>query len=105
MAVENGSIPAGQLTLGFERASAVVLVIAKTGHFHQVRQEVSLIDGVMETHGVAGVIDIVSTVEQRTIDDIGQVVERIQSVEGVANTFTLPILDPQDWGELREGWE
>jgi DNA-binding Lrp family transcriptional regulator len=74
--------------------TAYVLIQTEVGRPKQVAQAIRQINGVLEAHNVLGPYDVVVTVTAATNDDLGKLVsDGIQQVDGIARTFTCPVID------------
>ena len=74
--------------------TAYVLIQTEVGRPKQVAQAIRQIDGVLEAQNVLGPYDVVVTVTAGTNDELGKLVsDRIQQVDGIARTFTCPVID------------
>ena len=73
---------------------AYVMVKANTGEADRLRDEIDAIDGVIETHIVAGDVDFIAKVE---VDSPGAVKDiaasSIQDLDGVEDTHTYIAMD------------
>lgn len=74
--------------------TAYVLIQTEVGRPKQVAHAIRQIDGVLEAHNVLGPYDVVVTVTAPTNDELGKLVsDGIQQVDGIARTFTCPVID------------
>lgn len=68
---------------------AYILVNAEPGMIWEVAEAALKIEGVNTAHAVTGQFDVVISVEFTKMEDLGKVIEKVQSVAGVRRTQTL----------------
>jgi len=68
---------------------AYVLINAEPGMIWQVAEAALKIEGVKKAHAVAGQFDVVVYTEFVKVNDLGDIIERIQRIKGVHRTQTL----------------
>jgi DNA-binding Lrp family transcriptional regulator len=73
---------------------AYVLIDAEPGKIWDVADSVLKIRGVKKANAVAGQFDSVAYVEFLKMDDLGRMIEKIQSLKGVRRTQTLIVIPP-----------
>jgi len=67
-----------------------VLISTAPAKEHQVYNELMKIKEIVELHPLFGEYDLIAKVEAKDLDDLGKiVVEKIRSIDGVADTKTL----------------
>ncbi len=72
---------------------AYILIQTEVGKAGKVAKEVAAVPGVHAAEDVTGPYDVVVRAEAPTIDDLGKlVVAKIQIVEGITRTTTLPVV-------------
>ncbi|MFB6305149.1 MAG: Lrp/AsnC family transcriptional regulator [Haloferacaceae archaeon] len=73
---------------------AYVMVKASTGEAERLKREMSAIDGVVTTNVVAGDVDFIVKVEVDSPGEVREVVtDRIQAIDGIADTQTYIAMD------------
>ena len=74
--------------------SAYILIRTEVGKAAAVATQVRAIDGVIAADDVTGPYDVVVRVEAATMDDLGRlVVSRVQMIEGITKTTTMPVVN------------
>ncbi len=74
--------------------SAYILIQTEVGKAAAVATQVRAIDGVIAADDVTGPYDVVVRVEAATMDDLGRlVVSRVQMIEGITKTTTMPVVN------------
>ncbi|GAB3684326.1 Lrp/AsnC ligand binding domain-containing protein [Salinarchaeum chitinilyticum] len=74
--------------------TAYVMVKANTGAADRLREEISAIEGVVDTHIVAGDVDLIAKVEVDTPGKVKDVsATSIQAIDGVEDTRTYIAMD------------
>jgi DNA-binding Lrp family transcriptional regulator len=72
---------------------AYILIQTEVGKAGKVAKEVAAVPGVSAAEDVTGPYDVVVRAEAPTIDDLGKlVVAKIQIVDGITRTTTLPVV-------------
>lgn len=72
---------------------AYILIQTEVGKAGKVAKEVAAVPGVFSAEDVTGPYDVVVRAEAPTIDDLGKlVVAKIQIVDGITRTTTLPVV-------------
>lgn len=72
---------------------AYILIQTEVGKAGKVAKEVAAVPGVASAEDVTGPYDVVVRAEAPTIDDLGKlVVAKIQIVDGITRTTTLPVV-------------
>ncbi len=71
---------------------AFILIQTEVGTAASVARKVRGIAGVSEAEDVTGPFDVIARVEAKTIDELGQLVDTLQEVEGTTRTLTCSIL-------------
>ncbi len=75
------------------KAQAYVLISVQVGHARQVHQELSKIEEIKHLDAVSGPFDMIAFLESFDTLAIGKlVIDRIQSVEGIADTITCHVI-------------
>ena len=67
---------------------AYILISTEPGKPWEVAELALQINGVKAAHAVTGPFDVVAFVESSNIDDLGELLEKIHSLEGVLKTQT-----------------
>jgi len=67
---------------------AYILISTEPGKPWEVAESALQINGVKTAHAVTGPFDVVIFVESNNIDDLGKLLEKIHSLEGVLKTQT-----------------
>jgi len=67
---------------------AYILVNTEPGMLWKVKEEAMKIPGVKMAHAVTGQYDVIAYVEFVTIDELGRIIDRFQSIPGVLKTHT-----------------
>lgn len=74
--------------------SAYILIQTEVGKAAAVAIQVRAIDGVIAADDVTGPYDVVVRVAAATMDDLGRlVVSRVQMIEGITKTTTMPVVN------------
>ena len=73
---------------------ALILVNTEAGNLWQVVESVVKIDGVKTVYGVTGQFDAVVLAQFSDLNDLVNVVGRINHVKGVVHTQTLMVVPP-----------
>lgn len=74
--------------------SGYILIQTEVGKAAAVATQVRAIDGVIAADDVTGPYDVVVRVEADTMDDLGRlVVSRVQMIEGITKTTTMPVVN------------
>lgn len=67
---------------------AYILVNTEPGKLWKVKEEILKIPGVKMAHAVTGQFDVIAYIEVVNIDELGRVIDCIQSITGVLKTHT-----------------
>jgi len=70
---------------------AYILINAEPGMIWEVAEAALKIEGIKKAHAVTGQFDDVILVEFAKMEELGKIIEQIQSVNGVRRTQTLPM--------------
>lgn len=73
---------------------AYILVNSEPGMIWKVAEAALKIDGVREAYAVTGQFDDIIQVEFEKMEDLGRIIERVQSIKGVLRTQTLITIPP-----------
>ncbi|MEM2341830.1 MAG: Lrp/AsnC ligand binding domain-containing protein [Candidatus Bathyarchaeia archaeon] len=73
---------------------AYILVNSEPGMIWKVAEAALEIDGVKEAYAVTGQFDDIIQVEFERMEDLGRIIERVQSIKGVLRTQTLITIPP-----------
>ena len=73
---------------------AYILINAEPGMIWEVAEAALKIEGVKTAHAVTGQFDDVIFVEFAKMEDLGRIIEKLQSVNGVRRTQTLVTIPP-----------
>ena len=67
---------------------AYILISTDPGKPWEVAESVLKISGIKMAHAVTGAFDVIAFVEFTKIDELGELLEKIHSIEGVLKTQT-----------------
>lgn len=67
---------------------AYILINTEPGKLWKVKEEALKIPGVKMAHAVTGQFDVIAYIEVANLDELGRVIDRIQSITGVLKTHT-----------------
>lgn len=73
---------------------AYILVNTEPGKLWEVADGALKIEGVKMAHAVTGQFDVVAYAEFVKMDDLGKIIEEIQSLKGVRRTQTVIAIPP-----------
>jgi DNA-binding Lrp family transcriptional regulator len=73
---------------------AFILVNTVPGKLWEVAEEIRKIEGVKLAQAVTGQFDVVIYIERETIDELSNVIKKLQTIKGVTKTQTLIALPP-----------
>ena len=73
---------------------AYVLIDTDPGVIWEVAEAARKIKGVNVAHAVTGQFDSIAFVEFTKMDDLGEIIEKIQRLKGVRRTQTLVAIPP-----------
>lgn len=73
---------------------AYVLINTEPRTIWKVAEAALKVKGVTKTHTVAGQFDAVAFVKFPKMDELGEIIEKIQHIEGVRQTQTLIVVPP-----------
>lgn len=73
---------------------AYVLIDTEPGVIWEVAEAARKITGVRTAHAVTGQYDSIAFVEFIKMDDLGEIIEKIQALKGVRRTQTLVAIPP-----------
>jgi len=71
---------------------AFILVNTTPGLLWKVAEETEKIDGVKMARAVTGQFDVIIYIEGLKLDNLGDVINKLQSIKGVVKTQTLVVL-------------
>lgn len=71
---------------------AYILVNSEPRMIWEVAEAALNIEGVKEAYAVTGQFDDVIQVEFKKMEDLGRIIEKIQSIKGVMRTQTLVVI-------------
>ena len=75
-------------------ARAHVLINVTAGKSKQIKETISMIDGVMNVDTVAGPYDLIATIEAMDYNRLAKIVmDEVQSIDGVVRTITCNVLN------------
>ncbi|MEV0323023.1 Lrp/AsnC ligand binding domain-containing protein [Streptomyces sp. NPDC050658] len=83
-----------------------VLVQTEIGKAAAMAAEIAAVQGVVRADDVTGPYDVIVTAEATSVELLGQIVARIQAIEGITRTHACPALKdhrPRDWGHVDLG--
>jgi len=79
------------------KAQAYVLISVAVGHARKVYQELQKISEIKFADAISGPFDIIVRIEAFDLSLIGRlVIDKIQSIEGVADTITCHIISMEN---------
>jgi len=67
---------------------AYVLISAEPGRLWKVAEDAVKVPGVKMAHAVTGQFDVIAYVEFLRIEELGRIIDAIQSIDGVLRTHT-----------------
>jgi DNA-binding Lrp family transcriptional regulator len=74
--------------------TAYVTISSELGSEDDIREELSSIEGVQESHVVYGVYDLVAVVEAESSEELNQIVfNKIRKINRVKSTLTLIVVE------------
>jgi len=73
---------------------AYILINTEPGRPWEVAESTQRIDGVKMAHAVTGQFDVVAYAEFIKMDDLGRIIQDIQSLKGVRRTQTVIVMPP-----------
>jgi len=73
---------------------AYILVNTEPGKLWEVADAALKIEGVKMAHAVTGQFDVVAYAEFTKMDELGKIIEEIQSLNGVRRTQTVIAIPP-----------
>jgi len=80
---------------------AFILVNTVPGKLWEIAEEIRKIEGVKLAQAVTGQFDVVIYIERETIDELSNVIKKLQTIRGVTKTQTLIALPPSAlWAHL-----
>jgi DNA-binding Lrp family transcriptional regulator len=71
-----------------KHVQAYILISTEPGKPWEVAESILKIDGVKTAHAVTGPFDVVAFVESTNLDELGKLLEKIHSINGVLKTQT-----------------
>jgi DNA-binding Lrp family transcriptional regulator len=72
--------------------TAYILVQTEVGKAAQVAKDILDITGVQQAQAVTGPYDVIVRAQAQNIDELGQLVARVQAVAGITRTLTCPVV-------------
>ena len=79
------------------KAQAYVLISVTVGYARKVYEELHQIPEIKQADAISGPVDIIVRIEAFDLSLIGRlVIDRIQSIEGVADTITCHIISMEN---------
>ncbi|MEM1606925.1 MAG: Lrp/AsnC ligand binding domain-containing protein [Candidatus Bathyarchaeia archaeon] len=73
---------------------AYILVNSEPGMIWKVAEAALKVEGVKEAYAVTGQFDDIIQVEFEKMENLGVIIEKIQSIRGVIRTQTLIVIPP-----------
>jgi len=67
---------------------AYVLINAQSGRLWKVAEDAVKVPGVKMAHAVTGQFDVIAYIEFLRIEELGRIIDAIQSIDGVLRTHT-----------------
>lgn len=67
---------------------AYVMINTEPGRLWKVAEDAVKIPGVKMAHAVTGQFDVIAYIEFLRIEELGKIIDAIQSIEGVVRTHT-----------------
>jgi DNA-binding Lrp family transcriptional regulator len=71
---------------------AYILINTQPGRLWKVAEDAVKIQGVKMAHAVTGEFDVVVFVELLRIEELGKIIDAVQSIEGVIRTRTAIVM-------------
>ena len=71
---------------------AYILVQTEVGKAAQVAERIGQLEGVTNSEDVTGPYDVIVRAEAETMDHLGKLVFRVQTIEGITRTLTCPVV-------------
>ena len=71
---------------------AYVLINTQAGKLWKVAEDALKIQGVKMAHAVTGQFDVIAFVEFLRIEELGRIIDAIQSIDGVLRTHTAIVM-------------
>jgi DNA-binding Lrp family transcriptional regulator len=80
--------PGGEMS-----ATAYILISCKAGTSKQIKEIISVIDGVETVDAVAGPYDLITIIQTEDYNSLAKIVmDEIQSIDGVEKTITCNVI-------------
>ncbi|MEM1989963.1 MAG: Lrp/AsnC ligand binding domain-containing protein [Candidatus Bathyarchaeia archaeon] len=73
---------------------AYILVNSEPGMIWKIAEAALKIDGVKEAYAITGQFDDIIHVEFEKMENLGRIIEKVQSIKGVLRTQTLIVIPP-----------
>ncbi|MBS7624285.1 Lrp/AsnC ligand binding domain-containing protein [Candidatus Bathyarchaeota archaeon] len=73
---------------------AYILVNSEPGMIWKIAEAALKIDGVKEAYAITGQFDDIIQVEFEKMENLGRIIEKVQSIKGVLRTQTLIVIPP-----------
>ena len=73
---------------------AYVLVNTEPGKLWEIADEALKIEGIKMAHAVTGQFDVVAYAEFTKMDELGNIIEKLQRLQGVRRTQTSIVIPP-----------
>lgn len=73
---------------------AYILINSEPGMIWEVAEAALRVEGVKMAHAVTGQFDVVAYAEFVKVEELGKIIERVQSLKGVRRTQTLITIPP-----------
>jgi len=75
--------------------NAFILINTERGKLWKVAEEASRIEGVKIAHAVTGEYDVILYVEFLNISELSEIINKVQSINGVVKTATAIAMVPR----------
>lgn len=76
------------------RMKAYILVNSEPGMIWKVAETALKVEGVKEAYAVTGQFDDIIQVEFEKMENLGEIIGKVQSIKGVLRTQTLIVIPP-----------
>jgi len=73
---------------------AYVLINTEPGKLWEIADEALKIEGIKMAHAVTGQFDVVAYAEFTKMDELGNIIEKLQRLQGVRRTQTAIVIPP-----------
>lgn len=70
------------------KLQAYIMINAQAGRLWKVAEDALKIKGVKMAHAVTGEYDVIAYIEFTRIEELGRIIDELQSIEGILRTHT-----------------